>query len=126
MVDGIIKGNADILGFVIASLFCGAIGDDNLKEWAAGIVRGNDVDDIPYYIFELVDFNAKRTDLYDIIGFSFDWKSTKSQNNALYGIALKRGKVLGEECPPKAALQVLEKHPEIEQRFRETFPFINF
>lgn len=26
---------------------------------------------------------------------------------ALYGIALKRGKDLGEECTPKAALQAL-------------------
>jgi hypothetical protein len=126
MLDGISKENPDVLGFVIDSLFSGAIGDEDLKEWAIGIIRDNDVEHIPYYIFELADFNGRRADLFELIGFSFDWKCTKSQSKALYGIALKRGEDLGEECTPKAALKALEKHPEIEQRFRETFPFIDF
>lgn len=126
MLDGISKGNADFLGFVIASLFSGAIGNEDLKEWATGIVKDHDVDDIPYYIYDLVEFNGRRTGLYELVGFSFGWKCTKSQSKALYGIALKRGESLGEECTPKAALQALEKHPEIEQRFRNAFSFIDF
>ncbi|HFV9295405.1 TPA: hypothetical protein ACIAIE_005307 [Serratia fonticola] len=51
MLDGISKGNADILGFVINSLFSGAIGNEDLKEWAIEVIRDNDVEHIPYYIF---------------------------------------------------------------------------
>lgn len=63
-------------------------------------------------------------DDHGVIGFVIGKVQLLKKN--LYGIALKLGKDLGEECNPKAALQALEKHPEIEQRFRDTFPFIDF
>ncbi len=126
MLEGIIKGSTHILEFVMDALFSGAIKNEDLKEWATCIIRDNDVTDIPDYIFELSAFNGKRTDLLEVIGFSFDWKCTKSQSSALYGIALKRGKELGEECSPKVAMKALEKHPEVEKQFREVFPFIKF
>lgn len=126
MLNGLIKGDSDTLGFVIASLYSGAIKNEDLRTWAIGIIRDNEVDDIPDYIFELADFNDRRTTLSKLIGFSYGWKSTKSQRNALYGIALKKGEDLGEECLPKVALEALKKHPEVEERFRETFPFIEF
>lgn len=126
MLKGLTKGDSDTLGFVIASLYSGAINNEDLRKWAIEIIRDNEVDNIPGYIFELADFDDRRTALPRVIGFSYGWKSTKSQRNALYGIALKKGEDLGEECLPKVALEALKKHPEVEKRFRETFPFIDF
>ncbi|HDS7112719.1 TPA: hypothetical protein QH394_000323 [Klebsiella aerogenes] len=90
------------------------------------VIKNNDVSDIPDYIFELVDFDEAAFHMYGVIGFTCDWNGSASQSKALYGIALKRGFELGEEYSPKSALNALEKHPEIERRFRETFPFINY
>lgn len=126
MLKSLTKGDSDTLGFVIASLYSGAINKEDLRAWAIGIIRDNEVDNIPGYIFELANFDDRRTVLPRIIGFSYGWKSTKFQHNALYGIALKQGKDLGEECLPKVALEALKKYSEVEERFRETFPFINF
>lgn len=126
MLDGLTKEDHDVIGFIIDALFSNAINKEELREWAMGIIRDNDVTDIPDYIFDLADFDEAGFHIYKVIGFVCDWKCTKSQSQALYGIALKRGKDLGEECTPKAALKALEKHPEVEQRFRETFPFIDF
>lgn len=126
MIAGLNKDNCDVIGFVIACLYIGAITDDNLKKWSENVIRDNDASEIPYYIFELVDFDGDRLDILNIIGFPFEWKASKSQRNALHGIALKRGVDLGDDCSQSVAMKSLEKHPEVELRFRETFPFINF
>lgn len=126
MLHGLTKDNHDVIGFVIDALFSNAIDKAEIREWATGIIRDNEVSDIPGYIFDLIDFDEAGTHIYKLIGFVCDWKGSASQSKALYGIAVKRGKNLGEECPPKAALNALEKHPEVEQRFRDTFPFIKF
>lgn len=126
MIAGLNKDNYDVIGFVIACLYSGAITDDDLKKWSENVIRDNDVSETPDYIFELVDFDGDRLNILNIIGFPFEWKASKSQRNALYGIAFKRGEDLGDDCSQSVAMKSLEKHPEVELRFRETFPFINF
>lgn len=126
MITGLSKDSYDVIGFVIACLYSGAITDDDLKKWSENVIRDNDVSEIPDYIFELVYFDGDRLNILNLIGFPFEWKTNKSQRNALYGIALKRGEDLGDDCSQSVAMKSLEKHPEVELRFRETFPFINF
>lgn len=126
MLHGLTKDDHDVIGFVIDASFSNVIDKAEIREWATGIISDNDVSDIPDYIFYLVDFDEAGAHIYKLIGFFCDWKGSASQSKALYGIALKRGKDLGEACTPKAALKALEKHPEVEQRFRDTFPFIDF
>lgn len=126
MITGLSKDSYDVIGFVIACLYSGAITDDDLKKWSENVIRDNDVSETPDYIFELVDFDGDRLNILNLIGFPFEWKASKSQRNALYGIALKRGEDLGDDCTQSVAMKSLEKHPEVELRFRETFPFINF
>lgn len=126
MITGLSKDSYDIIGFVIACLYSGAITDDDLKKWSENVIRDNDVSETPDYIFELVDFDGDRLNILNLIGFPFEWKASKSQKNALYGIALKRGEDLGDDCTQSVAMKSLEKHPEVESRFRETFPFIDF
>ncbi|WP_419792898.1 hypothetical protein ACN09C_00430 [Serratia fonticola] len=126
MLHGLTKKDHDTIGFVVDALFSNAIDKSETREWATRIIRDNDVPDIPGYIFDLINFDEAGAHIYKLIGFFCDWQGSDSQSKALYGIALKRGKDLGEECTPKAALKALETHPEVEQRFRETFPFIDF
>ena len=126
MITGLSKDSYDVIGFVIACLYSGAITDDDLKKWSENVIRDNDVSETADYIFELVDFDGDRLNILNIIGFPFEWKASKSQRNALYGIALKRGEDLGDDCTQSVAMKSLEKHPEVELRFRETFPFIDF
>ncbi|MFV8987946.1 hypothetical protein [Serratia fonticola] len=126
MITGLSKDSYDVIGFVIACLYSGAITDDDLKKWSENVIRDNDVSETPDYIFELVDFDGDRLNILNLIGFPFEWKASKSQRNALYGIALKRGEDLGDDCTQSVAMKSLEKHPEVELRFRETFPFIDF
>ncbi|ALX92461.1 hypothetical protein AV650_02290 [Serratia fonticola] len=126
MITGLSKDSYDVIGFVIACLYSGAITDDDLKKWSENVIRDNDVSETPDYIFELVDFDGDRLNILNLIGFPFEWKASKSQRNALYGIALKRGEDLGDDCTQSVAMKSLEKHPEVEIRFRETFPFIDF
>ncbi|QXN63889.1 hypothetical protein [Serratia fonticola] len=126
MITGLSKDSYDVIGFVIACLYSGAITDDDLKKWSENVIRDNEVSETPDYIFELVDFDGDRLNILNLIGFPFEWKASKSQRNALYGIALKRGEDLGDDCTQSVAMKSLEKHPEVELRFRETFPFINF
>lgn len=126
MLEGLTKENHNTIGFVIDALLSGAISKEELRAWATTVIKDNDISDIPDYMFELVDFDASAFHLYEVIGFICDWNDSASQSKALYGIALKRGVVLGEECSPESALKALRKHPEIEQHFRKIFPFINF
>lgn len=126
MIDGLNKDNYDVIGFVFSCLYSGAITDDDLKKWSENVIRDNDVSETPDYIFKLVDFDGDRLNILNLIGFPFEWKASKSQRNTLYGIALKRGEDLGDDCSQSVAMKSLEKHPEVELRFRETFPFINF
>ncbi|CAI1211115.1 hypothetical protein [Serratia fonticola] len=126
-MKGLTKNDGDIIGFVFDCLYSGVIDKAELKEWAIHIVSKNDIDTIPSYIIDLMDFNGSLGTLYSIMGFSPGWKHTKKQGNALYGISVKRGRELYDApVTSQEAVETLEQHPEIEERFRETFPFIDF
>ncbi|MFV8847336.1 hypothetical protein [Serratia fonticola] len=126
-MKGLTKNDGDLIGFVFDCLYSGVIDKEELKEWAIHIVSKNDIDTIPSYIIDLMDFDGSLGALYSILGFSPGWRYTKKQGNALYGISEKRGRKL-YDAPVTAqkAMEILEQHPEIEKRFRETFPFIDF
>lgn len=126
---GLIKENSDTLGFVFDCLFSGVINKKEVNLWAEKVIGENEVKDLPDYIFDLIDYNGTAIYLSKLVGFDPIWKHTKSQDMALYGIRLKRGKSLRKDdvsFNAEQALKALEKHPEIEKLFRETFPFIDF
>lgn len=126
-MKGIKKGDSDVIGFVISCLYHGTIDESEVKEWAVNVIGLNSIDDIPDYIFELLDASDIRRNIGKIMGFSASWKSSKNQYLALYGINIKRQKELFDApVTPDKALVLLAKHPEVEKKFRETFPFIEF
>ena len=124
---GLTREYSDIIGFVTKSLSYLAINRSEVSEWAIKMVVENDINELPYFLIDLMDFNDESPDLFKIIGFVPVWKHNKDQLKALYGIAIKRGKSQSDiNITANEALTALEKNSEIEQRFRETFPFIDF
>lgn len=124
---GLTRENSDIIGFVTKSLSYLAINRAEVSEWAIKMVAENDINELPNYLIDLMDFNDESPDLFKIIGFVPVWKHNKDQLKALYGIAIKRGKSLSDiDITANEALTALEKYSEIEERFRNTFPFIIF
>ncbi|MBW2956288.1 hypothetical protein [Hafnia paralvei] len=130
-MEGLTKNNSHIIGFVYTCLFCGAITESDINEWAINTVLSRDINCLPTYIIDLMDAQELKSPsrgIEKIIGFVPSWKRKKEQEYALYGIAVKQGRNALYDAPvnEKGALDALRKHPEIEKLFRETFPFIRF
>jgi hypothetical protein len=126
---GLVKGNDQTIGFVYYCLLCGVINMDEVNRWVEKVIGENEVSDLPDYIFDLIDLKGTIRDLQRLIDFFPNWRCTKAQRKAIYGIAVKRGEKLSQDdvsFNEEQALEALKKHPEVEKLFRETFPFIDF
>lgn len=118
------KDESNTIGFVVACLFSSAIDLNELNQWATSIVERLDVDDIPDYIFELMEFNGPLAGVYKTIGFTPVWNRSDEEDAALYGVAVKRGKdVFDMPVPSASALQNLDDNPHIKDAFNLVFPF---
>jgi hypothetical protein len=85
------------------------------------------VDSLPPYIFDLATFDDVPAEIFRVIGFVPHWEHTEDDDAALFGIAVKRNRQRSEwPVPPGVALQKLAANPGLDQRFRETFPFISY
>lgn len=118
------KGKSDTVGFIIACLFSSAIDLGELNQWATSVVERMEVDDIPGYIFDLIDFDGALAEIYKTIGFSPVWNRSDEEDTALLGIAIKRGRdVFDMPMSTDSALQCLDNNPHIKEAFNEIFPF---
>ena len=125
MVDGLTRDDSSQIGFVTACLFSEAITLDDLHNWCVHLISQHDVADLPSYVFELVDFDGYLKDIYETIGFSAGFSRTPSEDLALQGLAVLRGRQPYElHVSPAQAVSMVAQHPEILARFREVFPFI--
>jgi hypothetical protein len=124
---GLSRENSETIGFVLTSLLRSAIDLDELKEWCYHVIGHLEVGESPGYLFDLAEYKGVLAGIYKPLGFVPSWKHTDEDANALYGIAIKRGKSRYEWPIEKdAALAALAQRPAIEERFRKTFPFISF
>ncbi|QOG49541.1 hypothetical protein IBX82_01135 [Neisseria gonorrhoeae] len=118
------KEDSDDLGFAIKCLFSQSIDLNEFKLWIEQVIRDMPIEDIPFYIFDLADFQWL-DDLIDIVGFVSENSLSKSQKNALTGIAFLRGiDVYDPPISKEKALKALKKHPEIYHKFKRFFPFV--
>ena len=121
----IIKEDSDDLEFAIKCLFSQSIDLNEFKLWIEQVIRDMPIEDIPFYIFDLADFNGGIGDIDNIVGFVSSYSLSKSKKNALTGIAFLRGiDVYDPPVSKEKALKALKKHPEIYQKFRHFFPFV--
>ncbi|MEF1426144.1 hypothetical protein QWW00_04925 [Neisseria gonorrhoeae] len=121
----IIKEDSDDLGFAIKCLFSQSIDLNEFKLWVEQVIRDMPIEDIPFYIFDLADFNGGIGDIDNIVGFVSSYSLSKSKKNALTGIAFLRGiDVYDPPISKEKALKALKKHPEIYHKFKRFFPFV--
>ncbi|EMT4929295.1 hypothetical protein O3B52_001259 [Neisseria gonorrhoeae] len=121
----IIKEDSDDLEFAIKCLFSQSIDLNEFKLWIEQVIRDMPIEDIPFYIFDLADFNGGIGDIDNIVGFVSSYSLSKSKKNALTGIAFLRGiDVYDPPISKEKALKALKKHPEIYHKFKWFFPFV--
>ena len=121
----IIKEDSDDLEFAIKCLFSQSIDLNEFKLWIEQVIRDMPIEDIPFYIFDLADFDGGIGDIDNIVGFVSSYSLSKSKKNALTGIAFLRGiDVYDPPVSKEKALKALKKHPEIYHKFKRFFPFV--
>lgn len=122
----VLKEDGEDLGFVLDCLYSGAISFDEFKEWLYLVIERTD--EVPFYVFDILDLKNK----FDFkplitIGFVPHWDHTEKESDAINAIAYKRRPdYVSDAVSREEALKALEANPHIENRFRESFPFIDF
>lgn len=103
-----------------------AIRFDEFKYFLYFLIKNYEVDELPVFIWELIDLDEERiSDIYQIIGFVPSSNLSDSERNAIYGITIKRfGSFFDMPISEKQAIQSLEQNPQILVRFKNMFPFI--
>ncbi|MBF1293707.1 hypothetical protein [Neisseria sicca] len=121
----ITKEQGQDLSFATYCLLSAAINLQEFKLWLEKVVLDMPIDNIPFYIFDLIDLKGGVGDIYNILDFVPNSDLSKDQDDALTGIAFLRGiDVYDPPVSKEKALKALEKHPEIYQRFQHFFPFV--
>jgi len=122
-----ISGREDsfLIGFVSKSHALGAITIEEAHQWIYSLIK--DHDDLPPYMYCLLDAKDSK-EFRETIGFPTPAKVTEKEFKALLGISYLRGFTKDDdlEISKKSALKALAESPQLEKRFRETFPFIEW
>ena len=127
MIKGIsCREDSFLIGFVSYSQSLCAMTMEETHKWIYNLIKK--YDDLPSYMYCLPDAQTNK-EFDEIIGFSASPNVTEKEVNALIGISYKRGLSTEEtewNISKKSALKALEESPQLEKRFRETFPFIEW
>lgn len=122
-VTGLTQEDEHTVGFVLSCYFTEAIDLAELRKWCEHVIITNEMQDIPQYMFDLVSIDSIG-EICSIIGFSPSGVSWQ-EDEALYGIAFGRGRdVFDPPLGPAEAKRALQTRPDVLQRFRDVFPFI--
>ena len=126
VLDGLSQDHNELIGFVVSCLFASAITLAEMRAWTLHMIEKHEVDDLPLYMFDLVDFDDPLYKIGQVIGFVCGWKHTRAEDLALEGIAIARGFEPYETAAPHTVLlKRLKEHPQVLQKFKDVFPFID-
>ena len=87
----IIKEDSGDLGFAIKCLFSQSIDLNEFKLWIEQVIRDMPIEDIPFYIFDLADFDGGIGDIDNIVGFVSSCSLPKSKKKCLDRHCLLKG-----------------------------------
>ena len=118
------EDNGEDIGFAISCIYSQAITLDEFKSWIDYVILNSKVEDLPSYIWEIVDWDGKYN-IYKYIGFT-PCGIEGRLSDALTGIAIKRNMDIFEPVSKKKALDALRKNPNLVKKFKDFFPFIKF
>ena len=120
----IYKDNSKDLGFALSCLFSQAITMNEFKQWLEIVLMDIPTDELPNYFFDLID-----EDVFDIFkNMSYVPHSSLSryEKYALEGIAyIRKVRSLTDMlAKEETALKALQNNPQILERFKKFFPFV--
>ena len=118
------EDNGEDIGFAISCMYSQAITLDEFKSWIDYVILNSKVEDLPSYIWEIVDWDGKYN-ISKYIGFT-PCGIEGRLSDALTGIAIKRNMDIFETISKKKALDALRKNPNLVKKFKDFFPFIKF
>jgi identified by metaGeneAnnotator len=118
------EDNGEDIGFAISCMYSQAITLDEFKSWIDYVILNSKLEDLPSYIWEIVDWDGKYN-IYEYIGFT-PYGIEGRLSDALTGIAIKRNMDIFEPVSKKKALDALRKNPNLVKKFKDFFPFIKF
>lgn len=120
------KDNCEDIGFVRVCLLAGVVSFDEFKQWLFWVVENEE--EVPSYFWDLIDLKEKfEFKPLKVMGFNPYWLHNDDEDDALDGIGYKRRPDFRSDVTSRIdALQKLASNPHIEERFKTTFPFIDF
>jgi len=122
------RDDCEDLGFATECLVSGVLSFDEFKNWLYEQIKVTD--DFPVNLYDVLDIDNKFDYIlnsHELIGFTPYWEKNSKEELALDGIGYKRQFDFSSDLSTKEkALQALLENPQIETRFRSTFPFIQF
>ncbi len=124
----IIKDNNQDLSFAMDCLSIGDISVPEFKSWLEIVIRDNPIEDIPGYVFDILDSDNIKLDIYKILRFSLSTVLSKQERKSVYDIAYTRRPDYGIDydvsVSKSIALKALQNNPQILERFKKFFPFV--
>ncbi len=118
--------NSD-LGFAIGCLFSEAINLNEFRQWVELCINDLNQDEIPLYMFDLIDFEDSLAKIHLVIGFVPSSGLSKTEKIALEGISYLRGiDIFDPISTQEQSIEYLKNNPHVSEKFKRTFPFINF
>ena len=118
--------NSD-LGFAIGCLFSEAINLNEFRQWVELCINDLNQDEIPLYMFDLIDFEDSLAKIHLVIGFVPSSGLSKTEKIALEGISYLRGiDIFDPISTQEQSIEYLKNNLHVSEKFKRTFPFINF
>lgn len=70
----------ELLGFVIACLFCEAISRSEFQSWCLELLG---LEETPSFLYDLIEFDEPAFKIYKVIGYVPSWRHSKNEEYAL-------------------------------------------
>ena len=120
----IYKENCEDLGFALACLDYQAITIEELKKWLDIVLMDTPTEELPNYFFDLIDGDV--FDIFKNMSYVPHSSLSRYEKYAVEGIAYIRKirpltDMLAKE---ETALKALQNNPQILERFKKFFPFV--
>jgi hypothetical protein len=123
----IYKEESSDLGLAIGCLLSEAINLNEFRQWVEICINYLNKDEIPLYMFDLLDFEDSLAKIHLVIGFVPSSGLSKTEKIALEGISYLRGiDIFDPMSTQEQSIEYLKNNPHVSEKFKLTFPFINF
>ena len=120
----IYKENSEDLGFVLMCLAYQAITIEELKKWLDIVLMDTPTEELPNYFFDLIDGDV--FDIFKNMSYVPHSSLSRYEKYALEGIAyIRKVRSLTDMlAKEETALKALQNNPQILERFKKFFPFV--